>query len=55
MQFIRPFTGEQREVTRFALFPMKINGTIYWLERIKIHQSYNTGRYHSWCNDWVVD
>jgi hypothetical protein len=54
MQFVRPFTGDQREVTRFVLFPMKINGTIYWLEKIRIHQSYNT-RSFGWCNDWIVD
>ena len=54
MQFILPFTGEQRVVTRFALFPIKIHGTVYWLEKIRIHQSYNTCR-RGWCNDWVED
>lgn len=54
MQFRLPITGEQREVVKFMLFPTKINGIIYWLERIKIHQSYNT-RKRRWSNDWVAD
>ena len=53
MQFRLPITGEQREVVKFMLFPTKINGIIYWLERIKIHQSYNT-RKRRWSNDWVI-
>lgn len=53
MRFDMPYTGESREVIRFVLLPMKINGTVYWLERIKIHQSYNTSSF-GWCNDWVV-
>ena len=54
MQFTKTFTAERRVVTRFALFPIMVNGTIYWLEKIRIHQSYNT-RHRGWCNDWVVD
>ena len=48
-----PYTGEERVVRRFALFPTIIQGTCYWLEWIKIHQSYNT-RHSGWNNDWVV-
>ena len=54
MRFDRPYTGEQREVRRFIWFPTKINGVIYWLETVTIHQSYNTGTF-GWNNDWVVD
>jgi hypothetical protein len=54
MQIYTPYTGEQRKVKRFAWYPMKINGTIYWLEWITIHQSYNT-RSFGWCNDWVEE
>ena len=53
MRINTPFTGDQREVTRFTLFPMRINGIIYWLEKVTVHQSYNT-RHRGWCNDWVV-
>lgn len=49
----KPFTGDQREVKRFAWYPMKINGYTYWLKWITIRQSYDT-RHSGWCNDWVV-
>lgn len=49
----KPFTGDQREVKRFAWYPMKINGSVYWMKLITIRQSYNT-RHGGWCNDWVV-
>lgn len=49
----KPFTGDQREVKRFAWYPMKIKGKTYWLKLIVIKQSYDT-RHSGWCNDWVV-
>lgn len=54
MRFYRPFTGEQREVRKFAWYPIKIDSTIYWLEWITIRQSYNTGHF-GWCNDFVIN
>lgn len=53
MKFHKPITGDQREIKRFTWYPMKINDCVYWLERITIHQSYNT-RHSGWNNDWVV-
>lgn len=54
MKIRKPFTGEERIVKRFAWYPINVNGTIYWLEWIKIKQSYNT-RHSGWNNDWVVE
>ena len=53
MRFYRPFTGDQREIKRFAWYPILIDGCTYWLEWIVIHQSYNT-KFHGWNNDYVV-
>jgi len=55
MVFKYPWTGDQRTVRRFLLFPTKINGFIYWLQWVTIHQSYNTRRWNAWCNDWVEE
>ena len=55
MEFDAFFPGEEREVRRFIWFPAKINGTIYWLKTVTIHQSYGTSNPFGWCNDWVVD
>ena len=54
MKIYRHFTGYTREIRRFAWYPMKIDGCIYWLEWITIHQSYNTA-HPGWNTDWVVD
>lgn len=56
MKFIKhkPFTGDERIVKRFAWYPIKVNGIIYWLQRVKIKQSYNT-RHSGWNNDWIVE
>lgn len=53
MRFNRPFTGDERVIRKFIWFPTKINRTVYWLETVTIHQSYNTSTF-GWCNDWVV-
>lgn len=52
MRFNIPLTGSERIVSKFTLFPTKINGSIYWLECVKVHQSYNTA-HSGWNNDWV--
>lgn len=54
MKIRKPFTGDERVVKRFAWHPIKVNGIIYWLQWIKIKQSYNT-RHSGWNNDWVVE
>ena len=54
MKFNKPITGTEREIKKFAWYPTKINGTIYWLKWITIHQSYNA-EYSGWNNDWVVN
>ena len=54
MKFEMPMTGEEREVYIFPMVPTEINGTVYWFEKIKVHQSYNT-RKLGWNNDWVCD
>ena len=51
MRFYAPVTGDKRVIRKFALFPIKINGVIYWLEWVSIHQSYNT-KHSGWNNDW---
>ena len=55
MRFYTKGTGDTREVTKFALFPIKVDGVIYWLEKITIHQSFNTSKYGKWSNDYIVD
>ena len=53
MRFYRPAFGDERKVKRFALFPIKIRSTIYWLETIVIRQHYDNA--FGWINDWVED
>lgn len=37
----KPYHGQQRVVTRFALFPVKTeDGEVRWLERVNIIQTY---------------
>ena len=52
MRFDRLFTGDERDVRKFLWFHTLINGTVYWLETVTVHQSYNT-RASGWNNDWV--
>jgi hypothetical protein len=54
MRFDIPYTGDEREVRKFAWYPMFIDGCWYWLEWVTVHQSYNT-KYPGWNTDWVVD
>ena len=53
MRFYKPMTGDTREVRKFAWYPIRVNGTVYWLEWITIHQSYNT-KHSGWNNEWRV-
>ena len=53
MKFHKPMTGDEREIRKFAWYPIYVNGIFYWLEWITIHQSYNT-RHSGWNNDWRV-
>lgn len=55
MKFYTKGTGDTREVTKFALFPIKVGRIIYWLEKITIHQTFNTTKYRKWSNDYVVN
>lgn len=52
MKFHRPLTGSERNIRRFTVLPTYVNGIVYWLEWVNIHQSYNT-RHFGWNNDWV--
>lgn len=51
MKLRRPYTGEERVIRKFAIFPVASNGEIRWFETVVIHQSYNTKR-SGWNNDW---
>lgn len=53
MKFYKPTTGDEREIRKFAWYPICVNEIVYWLEWITIHQSYNT-RHRGWNNDWRV-
>jgi hypothetical protein len=53
MKFHKHMTGDEREIRKFAWYPIYVNGIFYWLEWITIHQSYNT-RHSGWNNDWRV-
>lgn len=50
-------TGDKRIVTRFALFPIKIQGEVRWLELCKIEQdAYDTDFYtYPWHNIRFID
>lgn len=54
MQFNVPVTGDTREISKFTFLPTKIGRKVYWLERIKVHQSYNTRKYNKWCDDYIA-
>ena len=49
----KPYHGEQRTITKFALFPIHcINGEDAWLEKVNIKQEYRidpTGRWVDMC------
>ena len=54
MRFYTHRTGDTREVTRFAWLPIKVQNTIYWLEKVTIHQSFNTKNPGKWYNEFTI-
>lgn len=50
MKFYTPTTGDTRVVEKFAIFPIKCNGEVRWLEKVKYHQTY----YDDWHNDYFM-
>ena len=54
MRFYTHRTGDTREVIRFAWLPIYVNCCWYWLEKITIHQTYNSGDSFGWHNDFVI-
>lgn len=42
MRFYHPKNLDKRIIKKFALFPIRIKDTTYWLETIYIKQSYTT-------------
>ena len=49
MKIKLPKHGESRVIKRFLLFPIKINGYMYWLQFVKIYQVYDVTK-----NKWVT-
>lgn len=54
MRFDKPYTGEERVVSKFALLPICAGDEVRWLERCFIHQSYGTDK-PGWNNDWFEE
>ena len=51
----KPYHGQQRVVTGFALFPVKTeDGEVRWLERVNIMQTYLINPSGHWVNDYFV-
>ena len=47
----KPYHGEQRIVTEFAVFPIHcINGDVVWLEKVNIKQEYRIDPAGRWIN-----
>lgn len=52
----KPYHGQQRVVTRFALFPVKTeDGEVRWLERVNIMQTYLIDPSGHWVDDYFVE
>ena len=52
----KPYHGQQRIVTRFALFPVKTeDGEVRWLERVNIMQTYLINPSGHWVNDYFIE
>ena len=52
MKWLKNICGDERNVKRFALFPIKANCEYRWLEFVNIHQTWNGEK---WTNDWFVN
>ena len=51
----KPYHGNQRVITRFALFPIKTDdGEVRWLERVAIMQTYLINPSGHWANNCFV-
>jgi hypothetical protein len=52
MKIRLPFSQDTRIITRFALFPIRIQNEIRWLEKVTIKQEYRPDlRMFGWYND----
>jgi len=69
MRWNKPKVDQTRIVTKFCIFPLTIDNTVYWLEKIRIVQRYTRFVYTSyydvydyketekfgWVNEKVLD
>lgn len=37
---VPPKRGERRTIRKFVFLPLVVNGTMYWMEFINLHQEY---------------
>ena len=52
----KPYHGQQRVVTKFALFPVKTeDGEVRWLKRVNIMQTYLINPERHLVNDYFVE
>ena len=52
----KPYHGQQRVVTRFALFAVKSEeGVVRWLERVNIMQTYLVDPSGHWVDDYFIE
>ena len=49
MKFRLPRHGDSRVVKRFLIFPIKLNGYMYWMQFVKLYQVYDVT-----INRWVA-
>lgn len=59
MRWRKRRTGDERIIKKFAIFPIKVNGQVRWLEWVTIKQvAYDTdyyGRFDCWHNKEFID
>jgi len=48
-----PRNGQSRYISRFLIFPLKLNGETRWMERAEIRQVYRVGAYVTDDNGWI--
>ncbi len=52
---LKPYHGQQRVITKFALLPIKTNdGEVRWLEKVSIMQTYLIDPNGHWVNNCFV-
>lgn len=54
MRFELPRHGDTRIKEKFLVLPLRVNGEIRWLEKVKIRQCYRS-YYNKWKNDYFMD